>query len=55
MTVDAKHQELSHADKATKIAEIHMMKVEKNNDNNLLELKSYVETLKQELEKPKYF
>ncbi|KAK1392090.1 WEB family protein, chloroplastic [Heracleum sosnowskyi] len=71
MTTDAKHQALSHADEATKIAEIHAMKVEsitaelaqlkalldcrnesvaENNDNILLELKSDVETLKQQLE-----
>ena len=28
MTTDAKHQALSHADEATKIAEIHMEKIE---------------------------
>ncbi|WOG90961.1 hypothetical protein DCAR_0310208 [Daucus carota subsp. sativus] len=76
MTTDAKHQALSHADEATKIAEIHMQKVEtmtaelaqlkalldcrnesvaENNDNTVLELKSTIETLKQELEKAKDF
>ncbi|KAL8127624.1 WEB family protein At3g02930, chloroplastic-like [Apium graveolens] len=76
MTTDAKHQALSHADEATKVAEIHAMKVESitaelaqlkalldcrnepvadNNENTLLELKSNVETLKQELEKAKAY
>ncbi|WOH14229.1 hypothetical protein DCAR_0933746 [Daucus carota subsp. sativus] len=74
-TTDAKYQALSHADEATKIAEIHMEKVEtmtaelaylkalldcknesvaQNNDNTVLELRSTIKTLKQDLKSKRF-
>ncbi|XAR71524.1 hypothetical protein NMG60_11017837 [Bertholletia excelsa] len=76
MTCDAKNQALTHAEEATKIAEIHAEKVEiisaelvrlkslldskletEANENNRLvsQLKSEIKTLKEEVEKVKFY